>query len=156
MRVQQAYQKAAAMCSKSEKCSFDIKQKLLGWELSEDEADAVIAELTKEKFIDDSRYATYFVRDKFRFNRWGRKKIEYQLRMKQVNSSLIYDALDQIPNSDYEEIAYELIVDKVRKTKAINNWDLKSKVLRFMQGRGFESELVLKITENVLNKEEGT
>lgn len=156
MRVQQAYQKAAAMCSKSEKCSFDIKQKLLGWELSEDEADAVIAELTKEKFIDDSRYATYFVRDKFRFNRWGRKKIEYQLRMKQVNSSLIYDALDRIPNSDYEEIAYELIVDKVRKTKAINNWDLKSKVLRFMQGRGFESELVLKITENVLNKEEGT
>ncbi|MCL3782322.1 RecX family transcriptional regulator [Prolixibacteraceae bacterium JC049] len=149
MIVQQAYQKAAAMCSKSEKCSFDIRQKLQGWELNEDEIDAVIAELIREKFIDDGRYAAYFARDKFRFNRWGKKKIEYQLRMKQIASAFIYDAFDEIADSDYEETAYELIVDKVRKTKAVNDWDMKSKVSRFMQGRGFESELVLRLFDRV-------
>ena len=63
-------ERAARLCSKSEKCSSEIRDKLNQWGMPESEIDRAITSLEKEKFIDDRRYAGYFVRDKLKFNRW--------------------------------------------------------------------------------------
>jgi len=50
--------------------------------LDAEEADKAIARLVEQKFIDDARFARYFVKDKLKFNKWGRIKIGYALRQK--------------------------------------------------------------------------
>ncbi len=152
MNIQQAYQKMAALCSRSEKCISEIRQKLLNWAVFGEEAEKVLAELVREKFIDEQRFARYFVRDKYRFNKWGRIKIAYQLRMKEIPQQLIKTAFEEIDETEYRENALQLITRKLHNTEGSNQWDLKAKVLQFMQSRGFEPELVTKILDEKLSK----
>ena len=70
----EALAKATDLCGRSEKCSYDLEQKCHEWQLSGEETAKLIAYLKQEKFIDHQRYATSFVNDKFRFNKWGKIK----------------------------------------------------------------------------------
>ena len=58
-----AYDKAALLCSKSEKCSFEIQEKLKLWGLSVEEMEPVIEQLIIEKYLDDERFARAYVKD---------------------------------------------------------------------------------------------
>ncbi|HKJ42421.1 MAG TPA: regulatory protein RecX [Sunxiuqinia sp.] len=147
----EAYQKAAILCSKSEKCGHDIILKLKGWELDDDDANAVLDRLIEEKFVDDERFARSFVRDKFRFNKWGKMKIAYQLKAKRVNSTTIEAALGEINDDGYWGVLVEMIRGKNRGLKAANLYDRKAKLMRFAQGRGFETDLIYSAMDEILN-----
>jgi regulatory protein len=136
---QLAYTKAAAMCSKSETCSFDIHEKLKAWGLDEDNLLAVLSQLKEEKFIDDERFARAYVKDKFRFNHWGKQKIEFMLRSKRINPEILALAFDEIEDEGYADELLKLISDKLRTIKAKDKYDLRNKLMRFAMGKGFES-----------------
>ncbi len=145
-----AYQKAAFVCSRAEKCSNKIRQKLLDWELDVDEAQAVLDKLVAEKYIDDERYSRSFVRDKFRFNKWGRIKIAYQLRAERIQAPIIDSALEEIDEEEYAGVLAEILLEKSKKIKAANQYDKKAKLLRFAQSRGFENDLIFKTIEKII------
>ena len=147
----EAYQQAATLCSKSEKCVGDILFKLTGWGLNEDDAAMVIDRLIDEKFVDDERYARSFVRDKFRFNKWGKVKISYQLKAKRINPATIQTALDEIDEEAYWDVLVEMIREKNRGMKAANLYDRKAKLMRFAQGRGFETDLIYSAIDEIMN-----
>jgi len=77
-----ALKKAMALCAGREYCRSDIRQKLSTWSIDATDAEKIISKLVIEKFIDEERYCTAFVRDKFRYNKWGRVKIASALKMK--------------------------------------------------------------------------
>jgi len=149
----EALNKAAALCSKSEKCSGDIRKKLLDWGLSPDDANKAIAWLQNEKFLDDERFAGFFARDKFRFNGWGRIKIRYSLRQKEVPAPSIDKAVAAIDENDYRRFLKELIQAKAGKIKAESTYEKKAKLVRYAQGRGFEPELIFNAVDDVLAEE---
>ncbi|MCG8582213.1 MAG: RecX family transcriptional regulator [Bacteroidales bacterium] len=151
MDYRQALNKAAALCSRKEYCTGDIKKKLVNWELSEEEVEKAIEWLVSEKFIDDKRYAAYYVRDKFRFNGWGRIKIRYQLRGKQIASDIVDDALEQINEEEYLEMLAELLHSKKRSVKNKDTWQTKAALARFAQSRGFEPDVVFRKIDDLLN-----
>jgi len=146
---QEALSKAMAICSKAEKCVSDVQQKLNDWGVEESDAQEIIKKLIVEKFIDEKRYCQYFVRDKFRFNQWGKIKIVFMLKSKNIPSSLIEDALLAINDDEYLELLTKLITDKARKTKFINDYDKKGKLTRFAQSRGFEFEVIKEVLKAV-------
>ena len=148
----EAFQRAAAICSRAEKCSNDLRQKMSQWGVDEDGADVVLAKLIEEKYIDDERYAHSFVKDKFRFNKWGKVKIAYQLRACRIDSAIVDSALHEINDDDYRELLVELIADKNRFVKAANLYDRKAKLLRFAQGRGFEMDLIYAAFNEILKE----
>ncbi|MCT4591534.1 MAG: RecX family transcriptional regulator [Carboxylicivirga sp.] len=151
MDYRQAINKAAALCSRKEYCSSEIKKKLLNWELSDEDVEKAINSLIDEKFIDDQRYAAYYVRDKFRFNGWGRMKIRFQLRAKGVASMQIEEAFEEINEEDYQEKLAELLHSKKRQIKNKDEWQTKAALARFAQSRGFEADLVFKTIDQVLH-----
>ena len=67
--------KAATYASRCEHCESEVREKLLTWGGSCEEADEIIAYLIEERYIDNQRYANSYVKDKFRFNHWGKYKI---------------------------------------------------------------------------------
>ncbi|MEX0986719.1 MAG: regulatory protein RecX [Bacteroidales bacterium] len=132
--------RAAKLCSTSEKCSHDVLEKLRNWGLEEEEALKAIKYLEDNKFLNDNRYARFFVRDKLRFNKWGRIKISYALRNKKVPSEIIEAALDTIDNEEYESALEQLLEAKIRSVGNIKEARGKAKILRFAAQRGFTSE----------------
>ena len=72
MDAKKALNIVAGQCSKKEYCSFDILKKLQRWELEEKDIAAVMEFLVKNHFLDDTRFAEAYARDKHRFNRWGK------------------------------------------------------------------------------------
>jgi len=138
----QALSKAMALCSKSEKCISEIRQKLYDWDVEPADKQKIIDYLVSERFIDESRFVNYYVRDKFKFNQWGKVKIGFMLKGKQLPPELIAEALNSIDEKDYIEQLERMLTEKASKTKFADAYDRKAKLMRFAQSRGFEYEAI--------------
>ena len=139
---QSAYLKATTICSRGETCSFDIQEKLKKWELSEEDTTAVINLLIKEKYLDDERFARAYVKDKFRFNHWGRQKIAFMLHSKNISRDIQEAAFEEIDEEAYSDQLVKLLKDKEKTIKAKDKLDKRNKLMRFAMGRGFESNKI--------------
>ncbi len=96
-----------AQCSRREFCCDDIRNKLSLWGVDDDDGEKIIGILIKENFINESRYAAAFVRDKFKYNKWGKIKIESHLRVKKLPPDIISSALNSIDNEQYVKLLRE-------------------------------------------------
>lgn len=128
---------AAAYCSMSEHCIQEVLKKIDCDSLSAEAKERIITRLIQEKFINEERYARSFVNDKLRFNKWGRIKIDYELRRKGIDSSTRQEAINEIKPQVYRDILFNLLKDKKKLTKGKDDRDIYTKLLRFAAGRGF-------------------
>jgi regulatory protein len=137
-----AFLKASAICSRGETCTFDIQAKLKAWGLEPQDAELVINQLKEEKYLDDERFARAYVKDKFRFNHWGRQKIAYMLHSKNISRDIQEAAFEAIDSDAYSEKLVKLIAEKEKTTKAKDKLDKRNKLMRFAMGRGFETNMI--------------
>ena len=145
MKYEDALKRAAKLCSGQERCSSYIREKLSGWKVSEPDTEKIIQALSSEKFLDDTRYASVFVRDKFRFNGWGKIKLRVMLSHKGIPAPAIEEALNQLDPELYKETCARLISEKAAGMKETNQFKRKGKLFRFAAQRGFESDLIHQI-----------
>jgi regulatory protein len=153
VNYRQALSKAMGMCSQSERCRFDIVAKLRQWELSEDEISEAVDYLVKEHFLDEERFVRFYVNDKLRFNKWGRVKLSYMLRQKQIPENIIRDELSRIDNDFYEKTLYDLLSSKVKSVKGASGYERKGKLAVFAQSHGFEAELAFRVAGKLIGNE---
>ena len=88
MDTPKALKTVTAFCSKKEYCRQEIRQKLEKWEIAEKDIDTILEFLQKNNFINEQRYAQFYARDKFRFNKWGKQKISLMLKQKKLRRIL--------------------------------------------------------------------
>jgi len=141
------------LCARSEKCTGDLRQKMIQWKMETTDIAWVINSLTSDKFVDDARYAAMFVRDKSRISKWGRVKIATALRAKGVAADIINDALTQIDPSTDKTQLIELIARKAKQTKSKSVYDLKNKLIRFGVSRGFDMGVVIDVVNGAVKGE---
>ncbi|MEE1063092.1 MAG: regulatory protein RecX [Paludibacteraceae bacterium] len=147
----EALAKMSMLCAESEKCKNDIADKLKQHGLSSEDIDSILTYLETERFIDEARYSKFFAKDKYKFAKWGRKKIEYALKMKRIPTDHIKNALDEIPDDAYEETMMAALPSKLKTIKFQNRYDAKAKLFRFAASRGYESGVALDMIEKILN-----
>lgn len=145
IEYKEALRRAAALCSRQEQCSSHIVEKLMHWNISEEDIRRIVDLLQQEKYLDDQRYATFYTRDKFRLNGWGKVKISVMLRRKGIPESVIKEALDDIDDESYFNACAKLISEKSATLKEQNHFARKGKLFRHAAQRGFESELIHRI-----------
>ena len=141
--------KAEAYCSSVERCVSEVEAKLEQWGADNGIKERVIEHLIKGKYIDQQRYCAAFVRDKYRFNQWGRLKIVQALRLKKIPANVISLGLEAIDESEYLSILSGLIEQKKRSVKANTDYERNGKLIRFAIGRGFEMEEILRCVKQV-------
>lgn len=134
----EALSAAAGYCSMAEHCISEVVEKVRRFELTPDEQSKLIKRLVDEGYLNESRYVKAFVKDKFRFGKWGRIKIRYALRQKGIPVFLLEEGMAEIQEEDYLELLTDLLRQKKRSTKANSPYELRGKLLRFAAGRGFE------------------
>jgi regulatory protein len=139
--VKEAREKAMQWCSRREYCRRDMLDKIVSWGCTPAEARETVDFLVEQKFVDDRRYAEAFVKDKLRFNKWGRVKIACMLRMQNIDKAIVADVLSAIDETGYNRVLTEELQKKYRTVRG-NALEIKGKLYRFAAGRGFEPEII--------------
>ncbi len=151
MDFKQALNKAEALCSRKEYCKADIRKKLKKWEVEEVKHDQILDQLCADKFIDESRFASFFVRDKFKFNHWGKIKITYHLKQKGLDNETIQNAIAQIDNDTYREKLEEVVREKLKEVKNRDFMKKKAALIRNATSKGFEYQEVMPVVDQLLH-----
>ena len=137
-----AYLTLAALCAQSEHCQWEMLEKMRRWELPEDAQARVMQRLISERYIDDERYARAFVKDKVRYNKWGRRKVEQALWQKRVDENIRKQVLDEVDDDEYLSVLRPLLKQKRKSTKAQSDYELNQKLMRFALGRCFTFDII--------------
>ena len=136
--------KIEAYCSKAEHCTSEVVTKLKSWNINERQIAEIVARLCKEKYIIDLRYSRCYVKDKFRYNHWGRIKIAQTLRVKNINEDDIKEAIEELDQQEYETTLKRLLAQKRKSIKASSDYERNGKLVRFALSRGFEMSIINK------------
>lgn len=140
--LEELLHKAASYCSISEHCVSEVEAKLIAWGASNVDKNKIINRLIDEDFINEKRYCTFFVKDKFKFNKWGKFKISLALKAKIVDKELISESISTIDDSEYEEMLVSLLKTKLVGLKYESDYEKQGKLFRFAQSRGFENNVI--------------
>lgn len=151
MTEKQAIARIASYCSRAERSEYDVRKKLINWELSAEIVDKIVLLLQKENYLNEERFCRSFIKDKIRFNKWGRNKIVFELRKKKVSDFIIQSGFDDLEEEyDFESSLLKILSVKLPSIKANNDYEKRVKLYRFAIGRGFPSELIQKCISKIL------
>ena len=142
MTEQEAYLQLAALCAQAEHCQQEMRDKMRRWEPDETVQNRIIDRLIKERYVDDERYARAFVKDKIRYNKWGRRKVQQALWQKHIDADIQQQVLDEIDEKEYLDILRPLLKQKRKSIRAASDYELNQKLARFALSRGFTFDII--------------
>lgn len=138
------------LAARSEKSSGDAMRLMQRWGVPETERRGVLARLIKERFIDDSRYAEAYVREKSRLAGWGERKIAMQLRAKGISQEIVKQALGAIDGDSQRLRLEDKLRRKLKSIKAVNDYELRGKLLRYALSLGYDYDTSSDAVQSVI------
>ena len=138
--LQELTSRAENYCARAEHCASDLRTKILAWGGTPAQAETIISHLYDYHYLDDARYCRAYTHDKLLYQHWGKVKIRAMLQARQLPSSEILSALQNIDETDYNRILLALLATKKNATREAQ--------IRFLLQRGFEYATILRALEN--------
>ncbi|MBI5372828.1 MAG: RecX family transcriptional regulator [Sphingobacteriales bacterium] len=149
---EQALQKLKHYCAYQERCHSEVKEKLYSLGVWKKDQDEIISTLIEENYLNEERFALAFAGGKWRVKHWGRVKIKYELKQKQVSDYCIKKALKQIEEEEYLTVLRKLAEERYASLKSDQYLVRKKKTMDHLMARGFETELVRQVVEKEMKK----
>lgn len=147
---EQALASLMRYCSRAERSSGDAMRLMRGWNIAVADAQAILARLRRERFIDDARFAGAYVRDRSRLAGWGPHKIRAGLRAKGIAPETIEAALSETECGEPLDRLRGLMEKKAAGLKGGTVYERKAKLMRFGLSRGFDYESVAELCDRIL------
>lgn len=151
---EQALASLMRLCARAERCESDARRLMRGWGVEADEAERIVARLLRDRFIDDSRYAEAFVREKVRLSGWGEYKIRAALARKGIDRERIEQALAATGRGDARERLRPLLERKAGSIRHKNTYELKAKLFRYGMSLGYGYETVAETVAEMIEDHE--
>ena len=142
MTEKDALFKLKALCSQAEHCTYEMLEKMRRWEIADDAQARIMEYLVREKYVDDERYCRLFVKDKIRYNKWGRRKVEQALMQKRISRDIYQPVLEEVDDEEYLTILKPLLQNKRRQLKAMSEYEANGRLIRFAISRGFTMDII--------------
>ena len=140
-----------AQCVKREYCRSDIFRKALtALEGDKDAAERLVESLLEDRFVDDSRYAAAFAREKARLSGWGPVKISVALTAKGISKAVVSEALKEVDPDEADSRMVSVLEAKYRALKG--DPQEKFKLIKFGLTRGYEYEKIAPVVDEILKK----
>ena len=104
--------------------------------------DEIVSTLIEENYLNEERYAVAFAGGKWRMKHWGRVKIKYELKQRQVSDYSIKKAMKQIEEEEYLLKLQKIAEERFASLKS-EQWIVrKKKTIDYLILRGFEHEFI--------------
>ena len=139
---EQALSTLMRLCARAEKSTGDARRLMRNWGVADADAEKVLDRLLSDRFIDDTRYAEAFVREKLRLSGWGEYKIRAALQRKGVARETIEEALGAADRTGTAERLHTQLERKLRLLHCETRYELKNKLMRYGLGLGYDYETV--------------
>lgn len=150
---EQALQKIKHYCAYQERCHSEVKEKLYGYGLHKAEVEKIIGKLIEEDYLNEERFAVQFAGGRFRMKKWGKVKIRYALRQKNVSEYCIKKGLKAIDEDDYLNTLSQLFTQKLKELKGQKNQFIrKRKIQDYLVQKGYESDLIYALLRKQSNE----
>ena len=137
-------------CSYQERSFFDVKTKLISWNVQEKIMDKIISKLVDQDYLNEERYAKAFTGGKFRINKWGKNKIINELHKKQIPDIYIQIGINEIDDNEYFNTLKEIISKKDANLKIANQEKRMQKLANYAISRGFDRGIVWKVLNQTI------
>jgi regulatory protein len=148
--VDEIFHKMSLLCSKAEQSSPEIIRKMKELGCTDEMTQEIIGRLEKENFLNDQRFVRMYIHEKFSINKWGKIKIHYYLKMKGLKEEIIHAGLEEIDENEYIELLLRTMKEKAAGVRAANKYEKMGQIIRFVQSRGFEPELIHRYLNHVI------
>lgn len=135
-------QKLVNYCVYQDRCHAEVEQKMREFLLIDEAKEEIILYLLKEDYLNEERFTRSYIRGKFYIKHWGKNKIKMNLKQKQISEKLINKCFDEIDEDDYIKTIRRIYEDYSSKQKGIQEYQKKSKTIKYLMGRGFEYEKI--------------
>ena len=146
---EQALQKLKHYCAYQERSHSEVKEKLYALGVWKKDHDEIISTLIEENYLNEERFAIAFAGGRFRIKQWGRVKIKYELKQRQVSEYCIKKAMKQIGEEEYLSVLQKLAKEKYASLKS-EHWIIrKKKTSDYLVGKGFETALVTAAIDSI-------
>ncbi|PWS28642.1 RecX family transcriptional regulator [Pedobacter yonginense] len=139
----QALAKAESFCVYQERSQKEVRYKLVEWGIRGDELEEILSDLIMNNFLNEERFAKSYASGKFNIKKWGRVKIKQGLKLKGVPDRILQKALYSLDDDDYLKTLTALAIKKSEFIAESNPIKRKMKLMNYLQGRGFETDLIL-------------
>ena len=139
------YSKISHYCAYQERCVEEVRVKLKLLGVKDDLKLVIIAELIKDNYLNEQRFASKFTSGKFRIKKWGKSKIYRALQERRVPELFILDALNEIDDLEYCQTLGHLLK---KKNTGIKDEDLTKrnrKLINFALSKGYEAPAIRKV-----------
>ena len=147
---QVARSKIQHYCAYQERSHKEVKNKLYDYGLYTNEVDEILSQLISDGFLNEERFAKAFAGGKFRMKKWGKLKIENELKFLGLTKRCIASGLKEIESSDYSKTLKVLIEKRAEQSVEMNLFKKRDKIARFVIGKGYESELVWEMVKELV------
>lgn len=156
---QEAYARLASYCAQAERSPSDLRRRMQRLELAEELQAELLMRLEAEGFVCGERFARAFVHDKHRFNGWGPRRLEHELRRHGIASSVIAATLEELEEEtsaeDEESRVLELLRTKQRSFPAgLERRKAYDRLMRFGLYRGYDYDEVREAITQLLDTDE--
>ena len=143
LTADQALNNAKIYCSYQERNHKETKDRLYSFGLPKSEVEQILARLIEDDYLNEERFAAAYARGKFRLKQWGRIKIRYELRQKQVSDYCIEKAMKEIDEAEYMKTLEKLMDEKLNELQSETNaFAKRKKATDFLLQKGYERDII--------------
>lgn len=136
-------------CAQRERSSRDCTDKMQRLGLSASSAFALLEQLQADDFQNDERYTEAFVSGHIKIKRWGPHKITAHLRANGLSTALINAQLNTVAATVHFENLKHLLQHKYPDASVLSDMKEKQKAMRYAQQRGFGSETIFTVLDEI-------
>lgn len=133
------YNKLVKDISKKFKTEYEVRKKLIDYNLPDVNIESIINKLKNNGLINDERYVKSYIHDRIKFSNDGPYKIKLELEKKSVDSSIIEKELSLIEHSIYDEKIKNYVLKKTFNNNKYSTSMLKKKISNELYLLGYDS-----------------
>ena len=151
--VDEATKKLEGYCAYQDRCHKEVISKLRTMNMIPEAIDVVVGHLIKENYLNEERFARSFARGKFNIKKWGKNRIENELKYREISKYNIRLAMQEIDSKEYLKTFNALAKKRLAEIREKDLQKRRKKLADYLLYRGWESGMVYeKVYELVPNK----
>ena len=143
--LEEATRSMERYCVYQDRCHQEIEKKLRNMKMIPEACEIILLHLMEHEFLNEERFSRSFARGKFRIKQWGRRRIEMELKQRDISVYNIKAGLSEISPEEYEDVFHEVSKKRFQSVYEPNVFKKRKKVADFLLRKGFESNKVYEV-----------
>tara|TARA_B100001564_G_scaffold327489_1_gene310524 strand:- start:12 stop:479 length:468 start_codon:yes stop_codon:yes gene_type:complete len=134
-------EKMRSYCMYQERYIQEVKKKLTRLQVVPKSKSKIINHLIDDDYLNEVRFTKSFIQGKLRIKKWGRIKLNYELKIRGVKKFIIDQEINRISKQDYYDYFNEFSNNKIKNLKGSKEQKKRS-FINYFTYRGWENNLI--------------